>query len=65
MTKENNFGYTEQGMKDLDEVCCFPSLGLQIGNLVGGGDSELLGILRPYYSIVEMGANGNKQVWGR
>ncbi|CAD6196102.1 unnamed protein product [Caenorhabditis auriculariae] len=53
--KENNFGYSEQGMKDLDEV----------GGLVGGGDSELLGILRPYYSMVEMSANGNKQGMGQ
>lgn len=34
----------------------------QVGGLVGGGDSELLGILRPYYSVVDMSANGNKQV---
>ncbi|KAJ1374906.1 hypothetical protein KIN20_038102 [Parelaphostrongylus tenuis] len=34
----------------------------KVGSLVGGGDSELLGILRPYYSIVDMSANGNKQV---
>ncbi|CAP39715.2 Protein CBG23290 [Caenorhabditis briggsae] len=52
VTKDNNFGFSEQGMKDLDEV----------GGLVGGGDSDLLGILRPYYSMVEMTANGNKQV---
>lgn len=51
VTKDNNFGYTDQGMKDLDEV----------GSLVGGGESDLLGILRPYYSMMEMTANGNKQ----
>ncbi|WKY13681.1 hypothetical protein Q1695_004480 [Nippostrongylus brasiliensis] len=54
VTKENNYGYSEQSMKDLDEV----------GSLVGGGDSELLGILRPYYSVVDMSANGNKQGMG-
>ena len=37
---------------------------IQVGNLVGGGDSDLLGILRPYYSMVEMSANGNKQGMG-
>ncbi|CAJ0939606.1 unnamed protein product, partial [Mesorhabditis belari] len=41
-------------MKDLDEV----------GSMVGGGGSELLGILRPYYSMMEMSANGNKQGLG-
>ncbi|TKR86997.1 hypothetical protein L596_011481 [Steinernema carpocapsae] len=46
-----NFGYSDQGIKDLDEV----------GGLVGGGDSDILGILRPYYSMMEMGANGNRQ----
>ncbi|CAI2353846.1 unnamed protein product [Caenorhabditis sp. 36 PRJEB53466] len=55
VTKNNNFGFSEQGMKDLDEV----------GGLVGGGDSDLLGILRPYYSMVEMTANGNKQGMGQ
>ncbi|KJH53693.1 hypothetical protein DICVIV_00122 [Dictyocaulus viviparus] len=35
-----------------------------VGGLVGGGDSELLGILRPYYSLVDMSANGNKQGMG-
>ncbi|EGT60293.1 hypothetical protein CAEBREN_08124 [Caenorhabditis brenneri] len=55
VTKDNNFGFSEQGMKDLDEV----------GGLVGGGDSDLLGILRPYYSMVEMTANGNKQGMGQ
>ncbi|CAJ0591207.1 unnamed protein product [Cylicocyclus nassatus] len=54
VSKDNNYGFSEQGMKDLDEV----------GNLVGGGDSELLGILRPYYSVVDMSANGNKQGMG-
>ncbi|KAL6742724.1 hypothetical protein Aduo_015844 [Ancylostoma duodenale] len=54
VSKDNNYGYSEQGMKDLDEV----------GGLVGGGDSELLGILRPYYSVVDMSANGNKQGMG-
>uniref|UniRef100_A0A7I4YY02 Major capsid protein n=2 Tax=Trichostrongylidae TaxID=6315 RepID=A0A7I4YY02_HAECO len=54
VSKDNNYGYSEQGMKDLDEV----------GGLVGGGDSELLGILRPYYSMVDMSANGNKQGMG-
>ncbi|CAI4227238.1 unnamed protein product [Auanema sp. JU1783] len=54
VTKDNNYGYSEQGMKDLDEV----------GSLVGGGDSDLLGILRPYYSVVDMSANGNKQGMG-
>uniref|UniRef100_A0A0N5AHK5 Omp85 domain-containing protein n=1 Tax=Syphacia muris TaxID=451379 RepID=A0A0N5AHK5_9BILA len=38
-------------MKDLDEV----------GDLVGGGNSAMLSILRPYYSMVEMAANGNRQ----
>ncbi|VDD90220.1 unnamed protein product [Enterobius vermicularis] len=38
-------------MKDLDEV----------GDLVGGGDSQMLSLLRPYYSLVEMAANGNHQ----
>ncbi|VDN05264.1 unnamed protein product [Thelazia callipaeda] len=47
-------GYSEQGMKDLDEI----------GDLVGGGDSEMLSLLRPYYSMVEMGANGNRQAIG-
>lgn len=44
--------YSPQGMKDLDEL----------GDLVGGGDSEMISLLRPYYSMVEMSANGNKQV---
>uniref|UniRef100_A0A8R1HUB9 Uncharacterized protein n=1 Tax=Caenorhabditis japonica TaxID=281687 RepID=A0A8R1HUB9_CAEJA len=37
----------------------------EVGGLVGGGDSDLLGILRPYYSMVEMTANGNKQGMGQ
>ncbi|CAI5453634.1 unnamed protein product [Caenorhabditis angaria] len=55
VSKDNNFGFSDQGMKDLDEV----------GGLVGGGDSDLLAILRPYYSMVEMTANGNKQGMGQ
>ncbi|KAH7727323.1 Protein F46F3.3 c [Aphelenchoides avenae] len=46
--------YSPQGMKDLDEL----------GDLVGGGDSEMISLLRPYYSMVEMSANGNKQGLG-
>ncbi|VDN17432.1 unnamed protein product [Gongylonema pulchrum] len=37
---------------------------VQIGDLVGGGDSKMLSLLRPYYSMVEMGANGNRQAVG-
>jgi hypothetical protein len=47
-----NFGYSEQGMKDLDEV----------GDLVGGGDSSILALLRPYYSMVDMSATGTQRV---
>ncbi|PAV85827.1 hypothetical protein WR25_10690 [Diploscapter pachys] len=54
LTKDNNFGYSPQGVKDLDEV----------GSMVGGGDADLLSILRPYYSMVEMSANGNKRGMG-
>ncbi|VDM79869.1 unnamed protein product [Strongylus vulgaris] len=82
VSKDNNYGYSEQGMKDLDEVlvlildatylALWEALTLptyvgqkqEVGGLVGGGDSELLGILRPYYSVVDMSANGNKQGMG-
>jgi hypothetical protein len=39
-------------MKDLDEV----------GDLVGGGNADLLSVLRPYYSMVDMSSNGNRMV---
>ncbi|PIO77506.1 hypothetical protein TELCIR_00388 [Teladorsagia circumcincta] len=85
VSKDNNYGYSEQGIKDLDEACITAvqtdvvgrstTFGqksalfvqephIRVGGLVGGGDSELLGILRPYYSVVDMSANGNKQGMG-
>uniref|UniRef100_A0AC35UGV5 Peptidase A1 domain-containing protein n=1 Tax=Rhabditophanes sp. KR3021 TaxID=114890 RepID=A0AC35UGV5_9BILA len=48
---KDNYGYSGQGMKDLDEV----------GALTGGGNSEILSVLRPYYTVMDMSANGNKQ----
>ncbi|GMR59099.1 hypothetical protein PMAYCL1PPCAC_29294, partial [Pristionchus mayeri] len=54
LTSANNHGFDEQGMKDLDEV----------GSLVGGAGSDVNSLLRPYYSMVEMGAGGNKQGMG-
>ncbi|GMS80099.1 hypothetical protein PENTCL1PPCAC_2274, partial [Pristionchus entomophagus] len=54
LTAATNHGFNEQGMKDLDEV----------GSLVGGIGSEGNSLLRPYYSMVEMGAGGNKQGMG-
>ncbi|KAF8385444.1 hypothetical protein PRIPAC_74586 [Pristionchus pacificus] len=54
LTASNNHGFDEQGMKDLDEV----------GSLVGGVRSDVNSLLRPYYSMVEMGAGGNKQGMG-
>uniref|UniRef100_A0A0N4ZJW1 Uncharacterized protein n=1 Tax=Parastrongyloides trichosuri TaxID=131310 RepID=A0A0N4ZJW1_PARTI len=48
---KENYGYSKQGMKDLDEV----------GTLTGGGDSSNLQVMRPYYTMADMTANGNKQ----
>uniref|UniRef100_A0A0N5B879 Uncharacterized protein n=1 Tax=Strongyloides papillosus TaxID=174720 RepID=A0A0N5B879_STREA len=51
---KKNYGYSSQGMKDLDEV----------GALTGGGDSSNLQVMRPYYTMADMTANGNKQGFG-
>lgn len=45
-------GYSDQGMEDLEEI----------SDLVGGMDAETANLIRPWYSMVEMGANGNKAV---
>ena len=41
-------------MKDLEEL----------GDLVGAADPESLSLIRPYYSIMDMTANGNQQGFG-
>uniref|UniRef100_A0AAF5D2Y6 peptidylprolyl isomerase n=1 Tax=Strongyloides stercoralis TaxID=6248 RepID=A0AAF5D2Y6_STRER len=51
---KENYGYSSQGLKDLDEV----------GALTGGGDSSNLQVMRPYYTMTDMTANGNKQGLG-
>uniref|UniRef100_A0A914CGE6 C-type lectin domain-containing protein n=1 Tax=Acrobeloides nanus TaxID=290746 RepID=A0A914CGE6_9BILA len=51
MEKEyKKISYSDQGLADLAEI----------GDLVGGADPESASLLRPWYSMVEMSANGNK-----
>uniref|UniRef100_A0AC34RTN7 Receptor expression-enhancing protein n=1 Tax=Panagrolaimus sp. JU765 TaxID=591449 RepID=A0AC34RTN7_9BILA len=52
--KFDAINYSPQGMKDLAEL----------GDLVGAAEPETLSLIRPYYSIVDMSANGNKQGMG-
>uniref|UniRef100_A0A7E4VJT8 Uncharacterized protein n=1 Tax=Panagrellus redivivus TaxID=6233 RepID=A0A7E4VJT8_PANRE len=52
--KFDAINYSPQGMKDLGEL----------SDLVGSGDPDDVALIRPYYSMVDMTANGNKQGFG-
>uniref|UniRef100_A0AC34F098 Uncharacterized protein n=1 Tax=Panagrolaimus sp. ES5 TaxID=591445 RepID=A0AC34F098_9BILA len=52
--KFNSINYSPQGMKDLAEL----------QDLVGSADPETQSLIRPWYSMTEMMANGNRQGFG-
>uniref|UniRef100_A0A914QYS4 Uncharacterized protein n=1 Tax=Panagrolaimus davidi TaxID=227884 RepID=A0A914QYS4_9BILA len=52
--KFNSINYSPQGMKDLAEL----------QDLVGSADPETQSLIRPWYSMTEMTANGNRQGFG-